>query len=184
MKNSKIILSVLIVALFLAACTKLQFPTKTTKVQPTSSSCTTPEADKPATCKLNPTGASTIEPTQTITPAPILTQSDSQGAISVEITPENLKTIGDTMVFDVSLNTHSIDLSMDLAQLSTLTTDTGKVIQATNWDATRGGHHVSGKLVFNTVLDGNNLLDGVKSFTITINSLDVPSRQFSWQSNF
>jgi hypothetical protein len=115
---------------------------------------------------------------------PILTQTDSQGAISVEITPEDLKTIGDSLVFDVSLNTHSIDLSMDIAQLSTLTTDTGAIIQATTWDATRGGHHVSGKLIFNTVVDGKNLLDGVKGFTITITGLDVPSRQFSWQSNF
>ncbi|MHB8087657.1 MAG: hypothetical protein ACYDH2_05350 [Anaerolineaceae bacterium] len=184
MKSSKIILSVLIVALFLAACTKLQFPTNTSTVQPTSSSCTTPEADKPAVCKLNPTGTSTLEPTQTITPAPILTQTDSQGEITVDITPENLKTIGETLVFDVSLNTHSIDLSMDLVQLSTLTTDTGRVIQATNWDATTGGHHVSGKLAFITVVDGKNLLEGVKGFTITITGLDVPSRQFSWQSNF
>ncbi|MBA3074208.1 MAG: hypothetical protein FP831_11465 [Anaerolineae bacterium] len=124
-----------------------------------------------------------MEPTQTITAAPILTQTDSQGAISVEITPENLKTIGETLVFDVSLNTHYIDLSMNLAQLSSLTTDTGKVIQATTWDATRGGHHVAGKLVFNTVIDGKNLLDGVKGIKITINGLDVPSRQFSWQLN-
>ena len=72
---------------------------------------------------------------------------------------------------------------MNLAQLSSLTTDTGKVIQATTWDATRGGHHVAGKLVFNTVIDGKNLLDGVKGIKITINGLDVPSRQFSWQLN-
>jgi len=184
MKSSKILLSVLIVALFLVSCAKLQFPSKNVKSQPTTTSCLTPDADKPAACKLNPSGTSTLVATPTVTPVPSLSQTDSQGSITVEITPESLKPAGDTLIFDVSMDTHSIDLSMDLAPLTSLTTDTGIVIQASTWDAVRGGHHVSGKLIFKTTGDGKNLLADVKSLTITIKDLDVPSRQFSWQSNF
>ncbi|PKN98423.1 MAG: hypothetical protein CVU42_11980 [Chloroflexi bacterium HGW-Chloroflexi-4] len=184
MKSSKILLSVLIVALFLVSCAKLQFPSKNVKIQPTTTSCSTPDGDKPAACQLNPSGTSTLVAIPTATPEPSLTQTDSQGSITVEITPENLNQVGDTLIFNVILDTHSIDLSMDLAPLTSLTTDTGIVIQASTWDATRGGHHVSGKLIFKTTDDGKYLLTDVKSFTITIKDLDVPSRQFSWQSNF
>jgi hypothetical protein len=77
-----------------------------------------------------------------------MTRMDQQGAIIMEVTPLNLGTPAETLDFDVVLNTHSVDLSMDLATLSTLTTDTGITIQATLWDAPRGGHHVEGKLIF------------------------------------
>lgn len=184
MKYSKILLMVIVGVFILAACSPFQFPSKKPVVKSTPSSCITPEVGKVASCQTNKTNPPTLEPTATVTPQTSLTQTDMQGSITVEITPENLEKLGVNSIFDVSLDTHSIDLSMDLAQLSTLTTDTGKVIQATTWDATRGGHHVSGKLVFDTVIDGKNLLDGVKGITITINGLDVPSRQFSWQSNY
>lgn len=53
-----------------------------------------------------------------------LTRTDEQGAVVIEVTPLNLDSATDTLEFDVSMNTHSVDLSMDLAQLATLTTDT------------------------------------------------------------
>lgn len=184
MKNSKILLLVIVGVFFLAACTPLQFSSKVAVGQSTPSSCETPEGGNVAACQTNITYTPILEPTRTVTPQTSLTQTDTQGSVTVEITPENLERLGDNSIFNVSLDTHSIDLSMDLAKLTTLTTDTGNTIQATDWDATRGGHHVSGKLIFNTVVDGKNILDGAKSFTITINDLDVPSRQFTWQSNF
>ena len=70
-----------------------------------------------------------------------LTRIDEQGAVVIEITPLNLDTPMETLEFDVAMNTHSVDLSMDLALLSTLSTDTGVTIQAAKWDATPGGHH-------------------------------------------
>lgn len=185
MKYSKILLMVIVGVFILAACSPFRFPSKKPVVQSTPSSCVTPEGGKVVSCQTNKSNTPTLEPTRTVTPQTSLTQTDTQGLITVEITPGNLEKLGNnSIIFDVSLDTHSIDLSMDLAQLSTLTTDTGKVIQATTWDATRGGHHVSGKLIFNPVIDGKNLLDGVKGITITITGLDVPSRQFTWQSNF
>jgi hypothetical protein len=105
-----------------------------------------------------------------------LIRSDQQGAVTVEVTPLNLGDPSGDLEFEVALNTHSIDLGMDLAALATLTTDTGLAVQATLWDAPRGGHHVSGKLVFPAMN-----LEGASKITLTIVDLDAPSRVFEWQ---
>jgi hypothetical protein len=70
---------------------------------------------------------------------------------------------------------------MDLAVLSTLTTDSGISIQPTIWDAPRGGHHVQGKLIFPAVLDGKSVLDGASTLTLTISDVDAPARVFEWE---
>ena len=109
-----------------------------------------------------------------------LVRMDEQGAVTVEVKPVNLTKPGETIEFEVGLNTHSVDLSMDLASLATLTTDTGKMVQASQWDAPPGGHHVSGKLIFPATVDGQPLLDGARTLTLTLQNLDVPERLFSW----
>jgi hypothetical protein len=106
---------------------------------------------------------------------------DQKGAIIFEITPLNLDSPTDTFEFNVVLTTHSIDLSMDLATLSTLTIDTGVTVQATTWDAPRGGHHVSGKLIFPIMKDGKSILEGATKLTLTIINVDAPSRIFEWE---
>ena len=108
------------------------------------------------------------------------TRSDQQGAIIVEITPLNLDNPSDQLEFDISMNTHSIDLGMDLATLATLTTDTGITLQATLWDAPRGGHHVSGRLIFPALKDDKSILEGATKLTLTIVNVDAPSRVFEW----
>lgn len=105
---------------------------------------------------------------------------DEQGAIIFEITPLNLNLPTDKIEFDAVLTTHSIDLSMDLATLATLTTDTGLSVESTLWDAPRGGHHVEGKLIFPATKDGNSILEGATKLTLTIVNVDVPSRVFEW----
>jgi len=108
------------------------------------------------------------------------TRMDQQGMVTVEVTPMNFGMLGDTIIFEVAMNTHSVDLSMDLAQLSTLTTDAGRVIQALSWDAPRGGHHVSGKLVFPALVDGVSIFDGTAKFTLQIKDVDAQLRIFEW----
>ncbi len=112
-----------------------------------------------------------------------LTRSDEQGAVMFEVTPLDLAAAGDTLEFDVAMNTHSVNLSMDLATLATLTTDTGVTIQAEKWDATPGGHHVSGKLIFPATSNGKSILEGAKKLTLTIVNVDAASRVFEWQLN-
>jgi len=110
-----------------------------------------------------------------------LTRMDQQGMVVVELTPLNLGMAGDTLIFEVAMNTHSVDLSMDLAQLSTLTTDTGVTVQALMWDAPLGGHHVSGKLTFPALKDGVSIMDGVTNITLQIRNVDADLRTFEWQ---
>ena len=112
-----------------------------------------------------------------------MTRSDQQGAVVVSITPLNLADSSEQLEFDVVLETHSVDLSMDLAVLSSLTTDTGVIMQATLWDAPRGGHHVSGKLIFPALSDGTPILSGASRLTLTILEVDAASRVFEWQLN-
>jgi hypothetical protein len=140
-----------------------------------------------------PSPTSNVVPTLTDGPALIptlfpdtngnseLARLDEQGAVVVEVTPLNIGTPADSLEFQVSMNTHSVDLSMDLADLSTLSTDTGVSLQALKWDAVPGGHHVSGTLIFPSAQGGNSILDGANKLTLTIVNVDIPSRVFEWE---
>lgn len=111
-----------------------------------------------------------------------LTRIDEQGMVVIEVTPIDLDTSADSIEFDVVMNTHSVDLSMDLAVLSTLTTDTGLTIPATQWDApSGGGHHLTGKLIFPSIQDGKPILEGAGKLMLTIVDLDAPLRLFEWE---
>lgn len=150
----------LILALILAACA----PAQDTSLQtdPLPASVSTPSAPSQAE-------------------AGDLTRIDQQGAVTVEVTPLNLEDPSTQLEFDVVLDTHSVDLSMDLATLATLTTDTGITVQATLWDAPRGGHHVAGKLIFPVTNDGRSILEGATKLMLTIVGVDASSRVFEWQ---
>jgi hypothetical protein len=108
------------------------------------------------------------------------TQVDDQGAVSVAVTPLKLNETGSSLEFDVAMDTHSVDLSMDLATLATLTTDSGRSVSATLWDAAPGGHHVSGVLSFPATVDSASLLEGASRLTLTIRNVDAPQRVFAW----
>ena len=109
------------------------------------------------------------------------TRTDQQGAVTVSVTPLNLDNPTDQLEFDVVLETHSIDLGMDLATLATLTTDAGVTVPASLWDAPRGGHHVDGKLIFPATKDGKSILEGASKLTLTIINVDALSRVFEWE---
>lgn len=105
---------------------------------------------------------------------------DEQGAVVVSVTPLNVGQDDTTLDFEVALNTHSVDLSMDLAKLASLTSDAGTAVAATTWDAPRGGHHVSGVLSFPVTAA---LLEGATRITLTLENLDAPARTFTWNLN-
>lgn len=108
---------------------------------------------------------------------------DKQGAVSVTVTPSDLRLVSSTLAFEVTMDTHSVDLNMDLAELATVTTDNGRTVSATLWDAVPGGHHVSGELVFPAVVAGTAVLEGATTVTLTITGVDAPSRIFTWSLN-
>ena len=111
-----------------------------------------------------------------------LTRTDAQGAIVVEVTPLGLglDPAAEQIEFEVVLNTHSIDLGMDLAPLSTLTTDTDITMPASLWKAPLGGHHVSGRLIFPGAKDDASILASAEKLTLTIKDLDAGARIFEW----
>jgi len=108
------------------------------------------------------------------------TAVDEQGAVTVSVTPVDLEQEVSELAFEVVMDTHSVDLSMDLAELATLTTDNGRTVSATLWDAVPGGHHVSGVLKFPAVVEGTTVLEGASQLTLTITNVDAPSRTFVW----
>jgi hypothetical protein len=110
-------------------------------------------------------------------------RTDQQGAVVVEVTPLNLDAPGQTLDFQVSMNTHSVDLSMDLATLATLATDAGLQAEAISWDGALGGHHVSGTLSFPATVNGKPLLEGASQLRLTIRSVDANARIFTWSIN-
>ena len=113
-------------------------------------------------------------------PAGDMVRVDQQGAVIVEVTPVDLSGASEKLEFEIALNTHSVDLSMDLAALSTLRTDAGLSVAALQWGAPRGGHHISGTLSFPANQDGKSILAGAKSLTLTIHDLDAAQRVFEW----
>jgi hypothetical protein len=111
-----------------------------------------------------------------------LSRSDSQGAVEVVVLPLNLlDTSKESINFEIQMNTHSVDLSMDLALLAVLETDQGKFLPAISWSGGTG-HHVSGILTFSTkALSGEDALADASQITLIIRDLDAPSRTFHWE---
>lgn len=110
-----------------------------------------------------------------------LTRSDVQGAIELLVTPLNFQAPGTELRFEVSLDTHSVDLSIDLAALAVLKTDTGLILPASLWDAPQGGHHVAGTLSFTLSVEQANLLQSANQITLEVRDLEVPLRSLVWE---
>jgi hypothetical protein len=116
-------------------------------------------------------------------PAGDLARVDQQGAVTVEVTPPDWAAASDKLEFEIVLNTHSVDLSMDLGAISTLSTDTGLTTTAAKWDAPRGGHHVSGILSFPADEGGKSILAAAHKITLRIPDLGGFNRTFEWDLN-
>ena len=184
----------ILVSLLLAACStpaaqpaSLPTPVVATISTTPESTCgseanSTHEDESSSICSAQPAEESTAEPETEMTPLdqPLL---DEQGAVVVEVTPANLSNPAETLDFTVAMNTHSVNLGMDLAQLSTLTTDTGVSVGAKTWGGMQGGHHVSGTLSFPASVNGQFVLAGAKLITLSIQNLDAPERTFTWTIN-
>lgn len=106
--------------------------------------------------------------------------ADNQEQVTVTVRPLNLAGSEETLKFEVSMDTHAVDLNMDLAASASLIADNGDTVQAILWDAPRGGRHVTGTLVFPASLNGKPLLQGVKKLTLTIKNVAATERVFTW----
>lgn len=115
-------------------------------------------------------------------PSQDVSRVDSQGAVEVTVSPMDTGDGSEGVIrFDVTLNTHSVDLSMDLSRLSTLATDIGLLLDAESWTG-GSGHHVRGQLDFPMYApDGTPLIGDATEIILTIRDVDAPERVFVWQ---
>ncbi len=75
-------------------------------------------------------------------------QSSNAGGVSVAVTPLPVSADGRT-AFEITLDSHSSDLSEDLQKSAVLVTGDGKVHTPVAWKgAAPGGHHRKGVLTF------------------------------------
>lgn len=82
--------------------------------------------------------------------------------------------------FDVTLDTHSVDLdALDLAD-ATLRNDRGETMTARPWAAPKGGHHREGSLTFDG--DGSAFFAGASWIELVITGVgDLPERTLRWE---
>ena len=186
-RNLILLLAILTtLALVVTACAATpQMPT----AAPAKSGDETPAAG--AQTNTNPSASGTAPsapPTVTAQDSSALSSSesarprtDSQGSVEFAVTPLNLTSPGETLDFDVSMDTHSVDLSWNLAAQSVLKTDAGLEVKGLSWPV-GGGHHYEGKLTFPAkTADGKALLDGATMLTLVIRDADAPERVFVWE---
>jgi|SRR3989338_34930 len=72
-----------------------------------------------------------------------------KGEITVSVRPLTLSPSASEWEFEVTLDTHSIELNNDMKNSSFLVDNEGNIYQAANWEGDPpGGHHRSGVLKF------------------------------------
>jgi len=109
-----------------------------------------------------------------------ITQRVEGGNVTVAATWQGLAS---GPVFDIALDTHTIDLdAIDLKQLAVLRVD-GVEIQPVSWDAPKGGHHREGMLAFPETSTDGRLLIGTDTTSVELVIRDVAGvaeRTYQW----
>ena len=87
----------------------------------------------------------------------------------------------DQAVFDISLDTHSVDLdALDLSD-AVLRNDRGETLAAQSWAAPKGGHHREGALAFKG--NATPFFAGTAWIELVLSGVgDLPERTLRWQT--
>jgi hypothetical protein len=104
------------------------------------------------------------------------TQTSDENAVRVDVKPVALVP-GKPAVFEIRLNTHSVNLNYDMVEISSLQDGAGKIYKAVEWKGSPlGGHHRRGTLEF------PNLEGTPQSVKLVIRGVaGVPERSFEWK---
>ena len=79
----------------------------------------------------------------------VATRSSNERGVTVKVTPKSISPTDKLWEFTIVLDSHSADLSDDLAQSASLTTSDGRTLKPVSWTgAAPGGHHREGVLAF------------------------------------
>lgn len=110
------------------------------------------------------TSASMLEP-----------QINELASVTVEVSPKEFVP-GSPISFDISMNTHSVDLNYDLTKTATLIDDAGNIYRPLGWDGSPpSGHHRSGALTFPP------LPSSAQSIKLVLSDINGADRVFEWQ---
>lgn len=115
---------------------------------------------------------------------PDLMRVREAGGVRVTVTPLDLAAGGETLAFEVALDTHTGDLAFDLADRAFLRTDQGQEVKALAWDGGQGGHHLRGRLSFPARdPSGRPLLrEGVRVLELILRDIGgSPELRFRWE---
>jgi hypothetical protein len=100
-------------------------------------------------------------------------QTKSAGEVSVAVTPS----FAGAWRFAITLETHSVELSQALEQVSVLTDNQGREYAPVSWEGDPpGGHHRSGTLLFGDVDTS------ARTLALNIRTIGgIPDRLFTWE---
>lgn len=116
----------------------------------------------------------------TPTPSPNImkfgTLSNSGSSVTVDAQLLDFQ-LDQPLVFEIALNTHSVDLSDDMVKISLLRDDAGKEYAPSAWEgAGPGGHHREGKLKFAAMTTKPKYIE-----LVIKNLAKVSDRTFRWE---
>ncbi|MEK7610347.1 MAG: hypothetical protein AAB468_01195 [Patescibacteria group bacterium] len=104
------------------------------------------------------------------------TKSDQRAGVTVAVTPIKLSSGSREWMFNVVMDTHSIELDQDMVSVTTLTDDRGAEHRPIRWEGAVGGHHRAGVLVFQSLDYSSNYLE------LKIKNVGaVSERLFKWE---
>ena len=130
-----------------------------------------------AACSSSTPDASATTPASAVGSTGQQTQTSEGGQVTVTVSWAGPSA---GAVFDVKLDTHSVDLdAVDLAN-AVLRNDRGETMRARPWPAAKGGHHREGSLTF----DGNasEFFSGAKWVELVLTGIgDLPERTLRWE---
>jgi hypothetical protein len=103
-------------------------------------------------------------------------QTSDANSVRVDVKPVAL-VAGKPAVFEIRLNTHSVNLNYDIVEISSLQDGGGKIYKAVEWKGSPlGGHHRRG------ILEFQNLEGTPQSLKLVIRGVaGVPERSFEWK---
>jgi hypothetical protein len=102
---------------------------------------------------------------------------NNEGGLFIEVRPIDFS-FGNPVRFEISLNAHQGDLGFDLTKKSVLIDSIGKRYIPLEWQGDKGGHHISGVLVFPSIPAQ------VNNMTLVISDVyGIKERIFKWNIN-
>ena len=96
------------------------------------------------------------------------------GAVEIKVKPSQLE-VGKNILFTVTLDTHSAELSYDLAELASLEDNLGNNYRPEAWSGGKGGHHLSGELSF------AKLKSNAQSIKLNFEGIENEEVFFEWE---